>query len=394
MTPIFYTDDKLTVSYDEVIDTLNNSSNFYENYYADDYIDFFYNCITGIITGQKFVLHDFLSVKNENISPVSVKTDIKNLKDLREKIISSQAEIGIFSSGSEGPPKLIFQPVKRLLNSVRISDDYAFSPWGFTYHPAHSAGIQFLIQILCNLSTLVNLRGIKNDELISFIQKTSVQYLAATPTFYRLLSPFDFTVSSVKSLTLNGEKSTEKLIIDLKKCFPNAKIRNIYGSTEAGPLMSSESEIFTVPPRLYDSLKIVDGHLYFHKSILSKSVSFSEWYPSGDLVEVISENPLQIKFVSRISRIINVGGHNVNPQQIEEMILQMPGVQDVRVTARPNPVTENLLIAHIILNYTRDINEKTVITYLKSQSLPAYKIPRIIRFVEEIPTGRTGKKLL
>ena len=393
MSQLFYQSTEDQVDYTTLINVLNNRSHFYEDYCADSYPDFFFNTILGLLTDQSFVLRDFIHEKRPNINPIHVKTYIEDMDDLIHRIRCSRSEIGIYSSGSEGPPKLVFQPVSRLLESVRISPEYRHTKWGFTYHPAHSAGIQFLLQVICNGGAIINLRDSTPGNLKHLMQTSEPDFLAGTPTFYRLLSPYDFQIKSVKTITLNGEKSTQKLIDDLKMAFPNAKIRNIYGSTEAGPLMSSESEVFTVPERLSGKLKIDEQcQLLFHNSIVSSSVGSMEWYPSGDLVQVINQEPLQIRFISRISRIINVGGHMVNPQEIEELILHMPGIQDVRVYGRENPVTGHLITAEIVPDLSNSITEKQVIDFLKSRSTAAYKIPRIIRFVPSILQGRTGKK--
>jgi acyl-coenzyme A synthetase/AMP-(fatty) acid ligase len=157
--------------------------------------------------------------------------------------------------------------------------------------------------------------------------------------------------------------------------------------------MSSDSEDFTVPLRLMDKLKIINGELFFHHSIVSKSVINIEWYPSGDLVEIIEDNPLKIKFISRKSRIINVAGHNVNPQQVEEYLLKLPGILDVRVYGRANKITDFIIVAELICSNDIIYTEKDIISYLK-EYLPIYKIPRIIKFVKNIEIGRTGKKSL
>ncbi len=393
MENIFYKDSDISLSYNELLVRLNKRREFYEVYYATSYFDFVINVLLGVIDHQNFVLTDYIFGKGENSKPLAVNPKVNTKEDLIHLIRNSKAEVGIYSSGSEGPPKLIYQSIQRLLQSVRISDDYADSNWGFTYHPAHSAGIQFLLQVICNGATFVNLRDLKNDALKSFIRQSQVQYLSATPTFYRLLAPYDQPLPSIISITLNGEKSTQKLISDIKSLCPNARIRNIYGSTEAGPLMSSDSEDFTVPLRLMDKLKIINGELFFHHSIVSKSVINIEWYPSGDLVEIIEDNPLKIKFISRKSRIINVAGHNVNPQQVEEYLLKLPGILDVRVYGRANKITDFIIVAEIICSDDIIYTEKDIISYLK-EYLPIYKIPRIIKFVKNIEIGRTGKKSL
>jgi len=188
---------------------------------------------------------------------------------------------------------------------------------------------------------------------------------------------------------LNGEKSTVELIENVKSCFPNARVRNIYGSTEAGPLMSSETTIFLIPNRLTGKVKIEESELHLHKSLVSKSANDKEWYPTGDLVEVVGVDPLTIKFISRKSRILNVGGQNVNPQEIEEVLLEHPKVRDVRVFGRKSKMVGNLISAEVRSGI--ECTEKELMDYCK-EHLANYKVPRIIRFVQKIETGRTGKK--
>ncbi|HMP28574.1 MAG TPA: AMP-binding protein [Saprospiraceae bacterium] len=393
MSLIFYQDTKNKFTYDELFERLNNKKDFFEIYYAEDFLDFVCHVFLGIINSKKFILVDYLYQKGQNSEKIEVDVKVDSIDKFIEYIKTSKAEVGIWSSGSEGPPKLIFQPISRLLLSVRFSSEYQSTRWGLTYHPAHSAGIQLILQVVCNLSTIVYLRDLKGLKLKTFIHSVSLDYLAATPTFYRMLAPYDFELRSIKSVTINGERSTQKLISDLRLIFPNAKIRNIYGSTEAGPLMSSESEVFIIPSRLLDKVKVIENELFFHKSIVSTSVGIVEWYASGDIVEVLKEDPLTIKILSRKSRIINVGGHNVNPQQIEELILQMPEVVDVRVYGRKNNITDYLIVAEVLKVFGSDLSEKQIMTWVK-QHFPLYKVPRIIKFVETIEVGRTGKKMV
>ena len=115
MNHLFYKDKNQNISYEKLIATLNTMTQFYSDYYAEDYPDFFYNCVAGIITDQIFVLKDFIHEKKQNENPVSIYIRIENIQELIDKIRSSKSEIGIYSSGSEGPPKLIYQTVERSL---------------------------------------------------------------------------------------------------------------------------------------------------------------------------------------------------------------------------------------------------------------------------------------
>ena len=391
---LFYRGTSENISYQSLIDSINASDVFYVEYKASSFVSFCINLLTGIINQKNIVLVDLESPGEiENPQPLKNEVKIKNAAELIEKVMASTSEIGIYSSGSEGPPKLIYQPIARLAKSVRVEERYRDRSWGFTYNPAHSAGIQVLLQVLANSGTLVDLHLTRRKDIIAQMTSSGLDYISGTPTFYRMLAPFDFEIPSVKSVTLNGEKSTMALIDHMKQVFPNARIRNIYGSTEAGPLMSSETDVFTVPERLMGKLKVEDDQLYFHNSIVSNSVGKSEWYPSGDLVELVETSPMMLRFISRKSRIINVGGHNVNPQHIEEALLTIEGIRDARVFGKENALIGNLLEAEVVVMEDYTYTEKDLMDALRLK-FPPYKVPRIIRFVTAIKTGRTGKKLM
>jgi len=123
----------------------------------------------------------------------------------------------------------------------------------------------------------------------------------------------------------------------------------------------------------------------------SSSLLFEgDWYHTGDLVEVIGNDPLSFRFLSRNNEMINIGGYKVDPVEIEETILQLEGIADVRVFAKKNSVTGNLLCCNII-PVDESLSEGVVRSLLKGK-LQDFKIPRIIHFVKELDHTRTGKK--
>ena len=388
----FYVNANLQFSYSELVEKVNNTTFFYSNHVAKDFIDFITNVICGLVNSKDVVLNDFSEFGGQEMGE-EIQNHFQSKSELINAVVHSEANIGVYSSGSEGPAKLIFQPISRLMKSVKQEEQYKSTSWGFTYNPTHSAGMQVFLQAFTNEATLVGMQKTKRDDITRLIKEKKLNYLSATPTFYRMLAPFDFVAETVKSVTLNGEKSTMVLIEQVKKVFPNARIRNIYGSTEVGPLMSSETDTFVVPERLKNAVKVSEAELFFHQSIVSKSIPNQEWYPSGDLVEIVTDEPLTVKFVSRKSRILNVAGENVNPQHIEEALQEISGIQDARVWGKPHPLIGNLLVAEVQKLNGSEITEKDIMDELKKK-LPSFKVPRIITFVDSTSVGRTGKKQL
>ena len=69
------------------------------------------------------------------------------------------------------------------------------------------AGLQVFFQAFENQNTLVNVFSLARNEVYSLIEKYSVTHISATPTFYRLLLPFEKEYSSVQRITFwGGEK--------------------------------------------------------------------------------------------------------------------------------------------------------------------------------------------
>jgi acyl-coenzyme A synthetase/AMP-(fatty) acid ligase len=171
--------------------------------------------------------------------------------------------------------------------------------------------------------------------------------------------------------------------------FPNAKIRNIYASTEAGSLFASDGEYFTIPDRYREKIKIQNNEIIIHHLMLGESDNYSlieDWYHSGDMVEIIETDPyVKFRFKSRKNQMINVGGYKVNPEEVEEALLKISNIKAVRVYGKASRVLGNILCADIISD---KLSEKEI---RQSLDLQSFKIPRIINFKDKIDLTRSGK---
>ena len=63
-------------------------------------------------------------------------------------------------------------------------------------------------------------------------------------------------------------------------------------------------------------------------------VTVDGWYPTGDMISVVSENPYLFRFISRKNESINSGGYKINPSEVEDIIRSFDGVIDVYVFAK------------------------------------------------------------
>ena len=398
----FLQDQGECISYGELIAKINTMDYYYPKFKGASLSDFWTNLIIGLICNKPVILLDSDISESEldcstssNINKRSSvsKPIIGNFSQLLSLVEDSESEITIFTSGTTGQPKEVKHSIKSLSRAVKKDDKFKDNVWGFAYNPTHMAGLQVFFQAFCNENTLINIFNKERQYIFNCIREFNITHISATPTFYRLLLPYEESYGSVRRITLGGEKSGENLYKSIKQIFPNAKITNVYASTEAGTLFASQGDNFKIPDAIRDKFKVVEDELFIHKSLLGKSASFKldgEYYASGDLIEWIDKKEGLFRFKSRKNELINVGGYKVNPTEVEEVLRGINGIIDAHVFGKSNSVLGNVLCADIVREDKFSLIEMEIRNELKDK-LQDFKIPRRIKFVKSLSVTRTGQ---
>ena len=400
---IFLLDKGKTYSYDDLLGSLNDGTTYYPYYKTSDIYSFFVNLVKALASSKPLVLLDSDINTNEidglDVSKVNMAESIPPLScagmdEVLAMVQNSKSKITIFTSGTTGQPKEVVHSISTLTRSVRVGEKYRNQTWAYAYNPTHMAGLQVFFQAFENLNTLVNVFNQPREYVYHQIQENAITHISATPTFYRLLLPYERAYENVVRVTLGGEKSDQHLYDSIKKIFPNARINNVYASTEAGTLFAAKGDCFQIPELTRDKYKVVDGELLIHKSLLGSSSSFKfteDFYHSGDLIEWVDETAGLFRFKSRKNELINVGGYKVNPNEVETAIMDIEGVKQAMVYGRANSILGNVLCAEVVLEPGSEMQELDIKKHLNAL-LQDFKIPRKIKFVDEISLTRTGKK--
>jgi acyl-coenzyme A synthetase/AMP-(fatty) acid ligase len=391
------------ISYDELIINLNSKNSHQPYVYKNDFYSIFESIIFSMINDLPLVLLDSdfsekeinnlgLSVSEINKSYSFDKKIKLNSNNFIDKLKNCKNwKLTLFTSGTTGVPKKVTHTFETLTRGVVVKEDKSDDVWGFAYNPTHIAGVQVFMQALLNTNTIIRLFGLSRETIFHLIEKYNITNISATPTFYRMLLPIEKKYNSVKRITSGGEKFDKELSDTLLKSFPNARVINVYAATEFGTLLVSNGEYFEIKPEYSKYVKVIDSELYVHKKLLGESDSLSldrTWYRTSDMVEVVSEEPLKIRFVNRKNEMINVGGYKVNPHEVEEVIKKYHNVKNCRVYGIKNSVMGNIVVADVVA--TENIKEKDLRLYLNSILQP-FKVPRIINFVDSIKVTRSGK---
>ncbi|MFW5879507.1 MAG: ANL family adenylate-forming protein [bacterium] len=390
--------DKDKYSYFDLLTSINKTDKFPLVCKKEDPYNIFLHLIISLLNDKELILldSDFSShemdqlLGNNDDLNISFKNNFKEIESINEMIKTvlnaKKWKITLFTSGTTGLPKKVVHSFLTLIRSVQTSDRHDEDVWGFAYNPTHIAGLQVFFQAFLNQNPIINLFGKNSNYIKECFNQYQISHISATPTFYRMFEKKD-VFESVRRVTSGGErldKPTEKKI---QQTFPKAKLRNVYASTEAGTILSAKGDVFEIMPGMKDVVKIEDSEILVHKTITGIPKFDQEWYKTGDVVEIINENPLQFKIVNRKNEMINVGGMKVNPNEVEIAMKDISEISDVLVYGKPNPVIGTILCADVVGYAT----EKDIKLTLK-KSLQSFKIPRIINFVDKIKTTRTGKK--
>lgn len=408
MSDWFYRDWNINtqIDYDELINDVRHTESFNPFCNSKDTYEIFKNIVLSLLYGKKIILLDSDFSKDEQtvlIGSINLNTQHEFLNKNILPIFNSKEEfinllrntsknwsITLFTSGTTGVPKKVTHTLHSIIRFVKINEKTATNIWGFAYNPTHMAGIQVFFQALFNGNTIVRLFGLSKDVIFQSIENSKITNISATPTFYRLLLPVDKIYKSITRITSGGEKFDKKTINQLMHVFPNAKTTNVYASTEAGTLFASDGDYFHIKPEIFHLIKIQDNELLIHRSLMGVSeMTDREWYPTGDLIEIISENPIKFKFIARKNEMINVGGYKVNPNEVEEAIRNIPGISNARVYSKQNSVLGNIICCEVVKEDI-ELTEAKIRAILQFK-IQEFKIPRMFRFVDQIATTRSGK---
>lgn len=407
---LLYVDDSLNIeySYESLYHRLYNKKTLKKYIYTKKIYDVIVDIAYAMVNGLDVILLDGdftdneianLGIDNKKLSEVYVvehPCKIKSYDDFKKNIYANvqSVKIGIYTSGTTGTPKMFDHTLYSLLRNIKISEKHKNDVWAFAYNITHFAGIQVLLQALLNENSIIDVFGANAINAYDLLIKYKCSCISATPTYYRnFILNADNSNEIIKNVTFGGEKFSDNLLSKINKNFPNAKIRNVYASTEVGSLLSGKNESFFIPDSLENLIKISsDNHLLLHKSLLLHKKIDEEWYDTNDLVSINRDGTFKI--LSRDSDFINVGGYKVNPLEVEEFIVNVDGVIDVAVYGRDNSVMGKILVADVMVedNERQKEIKQEILNKLKSE-LQAFKVPRIIKFVDNIRKSRTGKKV-
>ena len=165
-------------------------------------------------------------------------------------------------------------------------------------------------------------------------------------------------------------------------CLPYNECRIVDQGDPARVLPAGE-----VGELMYRGAFVMQGY-FGNEAATRETIEPDGWLHTGDLAKLDAEGHVAI--VDRKKDMILTGGYNIYPAEIERVLSEHPAVAMSGVGAVPDELRGELARAYVVLKPGATATEADVLQFCR-QKLAAYKVPRSVKFVPDLPKTSTGK---
>lgn len=360
----------------------------------------------------------------EEISTITLEDFFEKYNKTRNssQINCNNTAYMIFTSGSTGEPKGVPISYDNLDNFVEWINTLIPNEEGTKLNILNQASFSFDLSVadlyysLSNAHKLIPLENTEIEsynEIFSKLKNNKVNMIVATPTFVKLLLlQKDFNIqeySDLQIIYLCGETLEVDVAKKLLERFPNIKLINAYGPTEAASAVSGiivkremlENEYLPVgkistaatdiaiedDEIVLKGNSVFSGYLGEHKGGYFASEDGINCYKTGDLGAIKDDF---LYCYGRKDNQIKYKGYRIELGDIEKNIKRLDEVEDVIVVAKLKEKSNavKMIKAYVILNKKIEVFE---IKNKLNEILPRYMIPSTITILEQFPVNNNGK---
>lgn len=341
--------------------------------------------------------------------------------------------IHLYTSGTTGRPKGVIRSHESYIAFFFINEvDFGFN----------EADIGMLVMPLCHVNSTFysfvftyigagvyvhRARRFDPAELLEIIDRERITFTSLVPTHYIMMLNLPDEVkakcdlTSMRQLLISSAPARRDTKLGVLEMFPNAKLYEAYGSTEAGlvTLLKPHEQLTKLGSigracAGTDIVRVLDdegndvpvgevGELYsrgpmmfdeYWKMPEKTASSFrGEWFSAGDMARYDEDGYLYI--VDRKDNMIITGGEKAYPSEVENVVGSHPDVLDVAVIGVPHEKWGEAVHAVVIPKEPDNPPTGEEIIEHTRGKIAGYKRPKSVEFIkpEEMPRTATGKIL-
>jgi long-chain acyl-CoA synthetase len=345
--------------------------------------------------------------------------------EIADRVADDTAVI-LYTSGTTGKPKgaelthanlSVNADVSRLLFSL-APEDVVLGALPLFHAFGQTCGLNTAVAAGASLALIPRFDA---GHALQVIERYGVTVFEGVPTMYAALLHHPerdrFDVSTLRMCVSGGAALAVELLREFERTF-GCVILEGYGLSETSPVAcfnhpdrermpgSIGTPVEGVEMKLVDLHRrdsapgevgeiAIRGHNvmkgYWNRpDSTAEAIDADGWFYSGDMARLDAEGRYFI--VDRKKELIIRGGYNVYPREIEEVLYEHPAVREAAVIGVPHADLGEEVGAAVALRAGMEATESEIREFVKT-NVAAYKYPRQVWFVDELPKGPTGKVL-
>jgi 2,3-dihydroxybenzoate-AMP ligase len=262
----------------------------------------------------------------------------------------------------------------------------------------------------------------RSENVFSLIERHRVTHIALVPALLiRLIndpSIKKFDLSSLQVIQSGGQRLQPEVRRRTKELIPSVTVQENFGMAE-GMLMfvrfddPDEVRMETVgrPVSPDDEVRLVDDDdnevapgevgeflargpytlrgYYGVPEYNARAFTTDGFYRSGDLMRRHPSGNYMVE--GRKKDLINRGGEKISAEEIENLILTHPAVQNIACVPMPDPVLGERMCACVILREGRSLILQELVTFLMNEEIAKHKLPERLEILDDFPLSPFGK---
>ncbi|MFG0243733.1 MAG: AMP-binding protein [Phycisphaerales bacterium JB054] len=370
---------------------------------------------------------DYLGVRPRVENLVMMESiDFKGVPDLRWPARSRPDDLAclLYTSGTSGKPKGVMlshcnlvSNVRQCLEHVGLRDEDVLLG---VLPQFHSFGLTVLtiLPLVRGMRAIYTARFVP-QHVMRLLREHRPSMFIGIPSMYNALlavkqaEPDDF--ASLRFTVSGGEPLPEDVFERFRERF-GVTICEGYGLTETSPVTNwcrpddwRRRSVGTPVPKVEQIIvdpasgKVLpqgrEGEVlvrgpnrmlgYFNlPNETSQAITPDGWFRTGDMGRFDKDGHLYI--TGRIKEMLIVGGENVFPREIEEVINRHPSVHASAVIGTTDPMRGEVPVAFVELEEGATFDARSILCLCRDQ-LAGYKVPRDVRVLDALPRNPTGK---
>jgi long-chain acyl-CoA synthetase len=362
------------------------------------------------------------------IEPAALAATLDGLEPSPEVVGAAEEDTAVilYTSGTTGKPKGAELTHANLATNAEISSrttceidrgDVVLGALPLFHSFGQTVGMNASLRVGACLTLVPKFDP---GEALETMQRDRVTHFYGVPTMFGALLHHPererFDTSSLRTCITGGASMPVEVLRGFEEAFGCVVLEG-YGLSETSPVACSNhpererkagsigTPIEGVEMRIVDEDDapveqgevgeiVIRGHNimkgYWQRPDATEEAMRGGWFHSGDMGRTDEDGYFYI--VDRKKDLIIRGGYNIYPREVEEVLYEHPKIREAAVLGVPHDEWGEEIGAAVVPHEGEELSPEEVSSYVKER-IAAYKYPRVVWFLDELPKGPTGKIL-